>query len=405
MEASLWNRFKNNIHLRRTTVLVMIILALYYVRAMMNTILLSFIFTYLIVHLVRFVQGKFKHVSDKLIVALTYLLIVVLLYFGLRYYVPVLVKQVTKMTKSVINYYQTNDVGWLMTQLHKYVSEKTISSQVKSSLTALTAALKGFGSVTMSFVMALVLSFFYTIELKEMQTFSQSFLKSDLFGWLFEDIAYFGRKFTNTFGVVLEAQFLIAVCNTALTIVCLAIMKMPQIFALGLMVFICSLVPVAGVIISLIPLSLVAYTVGGIQDVIYILIMIAVLHTLETYILNPKFMSSKTELPIFYTFVVLLFGEHFFGTWGLIVSVPIFTFFLDILGVKNINSKQEKLQEARKRIEHKRLEKEHKILKNNNLVDRLGANASGSFLFASKKAKKKKLYMGQGCKKIKFFAI
>lgn len=353
MEVSLWNRFKNNIHLRRATVLVMIILALYYVRAMMNTILLTFIFTYLIVHLVRFVQGKSKHVSDKLIVALTYLLIVVLLYFALRYYVPVLVKQVTKMTRSVIDFYQTNDVGWLMTQLHKYVSEKTISSQVKSSLTALTAALKGFGSVAMSFVMALVLSFFYTIELKEMHTFSQSFLKSDLF----EDIAYFGRKFTNTFGVVLEAQFLIALCNTALTIVCLAIMKMPQIFALGLMVFICSLVPVAGVIISLIPLSLVAYTVGGIQDVIYILIMIAVLHTLETYILNPKFMSSKTELPIFYTFVVLLFGEHFFGTWGLIVSVPIFTFFLDILGVKNINNKQEKLQEARSRLEHKRLEK------------------------------------------------
>lgn len=357
MEASLWNKFKSNIHLRRATVLVIIILALYYVRAMMNTILLTFIFTYLIVHLVKFVQGKFKHVSDKLIVALTYLLIVVLLYFALRYYVPVLIKQVTKMTKSVIDFYQTNDVGWLMTQLHKYVSEKTISSQVKSSLTALTAALKGFGSVAMSFVMALVLSFFYTIELKEMHSFSQSFLKSDLFGWLFEDIAYFGRKFTNTFGVVLEAQFLIAICNTALTIVCLAIMKMPQIFALGLMVFICSLVPVAGVIISLIPLSLVAYTVGGIQDVIYILIMIAVLHTLETYILNPKFMSSKTELPIFYTFVVLLFGEHFFGTWGLIVSVPIFTFFLDILGVKNINSKQEKLQEARKRIEQKRLEK------------------------------------------------
>lgn len=190
-----------------------------------------------------------------------------------------------------------------------------------------------------------------------MHSFSHSFLKSDLFGWLFEDIAYFGRKFTNTFGVVLEAQFLIAICNTALTIICLAFMKMPQIFALGLMVFICSLVPVAGVIISLIPLSLVAYTVGGIQDVIYILIMIAVLHTLETYILNPKFMSSKTELPIFYTFVVLLIGEHFFGTWGLIVSVPIFTFFLDILGVKNINSKQEKLQEARKRLEHKRLEK------------------------------------------------
>ncbi|WP_201330984.1 AI-2E family transporter, partial [Lactobacillus nasalidis] len=218
----------------------------------------------------------------------------------------------------------------------------------------LTAAVKGFGSVAMSFVMALVLSFFYTIELKEMVSFTKSFLKSDLFGWLFEDIYYFGYKFTNTFGVVLEAQFMIAICNTTLTIICLAIMKMPQIFALGLLVFICSLVPVAGVIISLIPLSLVAYTVGGMQDVIYILIMIAVLHTLETYILNPKFMSSKTELPIFYTFVVLLLGEHFFGTWGLIVSVPIFTFFLDILGVKNINGKQERLKKARSKLSEAR---------------------------------------------------
>lgn len=45
-------------------------------------------------------------------------------------------------------------------------------------------------------------------------------------------------------------------------------------------------------------------------------------------------MSSKTELPIFYTFVVLLAGEALWGTWGLIVGVPVFTFFLDILGVK-----------------------------------------------------------------------
>ena len=79
--------------------------------------------------------------------------------------------------------------------------------------------------------------------------------------------------------------------------------------------------------------------------------MILVLHTLETYVLNPKFMSSKTELPIFYTFVVLLLGGHFFGTWGLIVSVPIFTFFLDILGVKTIgNDSAEKGKRTKARI-------------------------------------------------------
>ena len=109
------------------------------------------------------------------------------------------------------------------------------------------------------------------------------------------------------------------------------------------MVFILSLIPVAGVIISLIPLSFVAYSVGGIRYVIYILIVIMIIHAIEAYILNPKFMSSKTELPIFYTFVVLLAGENFLGTWGLIVGVPIFTFLLDILGVKSVKTKKPKI--------------------------------------------------------------
>jgi predicted PurR-regulated permease PerM len=140
----------------------------------------------------------------------------------------------------------------------------------------------------------------------------------------------------------LEAQFFIAICNTVITTICLFFMKMPQIFALALVVFVFSLVPVAGVIISTIPLSIVAYSVGGIRDVIYIIIMIIVIHAFEVYVLNPKFMSSQTDLPIFYTFIVLLIGEHFWGTWGLIVGVPIFTFLLDILGVKSIHKTKKK---------------------------------------------------------------
>ena len=50
-------------------------------------------------------------------------------------------------------------------------------------------------------------------------------------------------------------------------------------------------------------------------------------------------MSSKTELPIFYTFLVLLVAEHFLGTWGLIVGVPIFTFLLDVIDVKSVKKK------------------------------------------------------------------
>lgn len=82
------------------------------------------------------------------------------------------------------------------------------------------------------------------------------------------------------------------------------------------MIFLFSLVPVAGTIASLIPLSIIAYTVGGFKMILYILIIIAVLHALESYVLNPRFMADKTELPVFVVFITLLVSEHFMGVWG-----------------------------------------------------------------------------------------
>ena len=329
-----WHKFKNNIPLRRFVVFLIIVAFLYEMRAMMNTILLTFIYTYVIVHLIHFVQRYVSKMPTGAIVVVTYLIILALLYFVITVYMPMLVGQISKMVKSVMAFYETNQSSQLMSYVTHYISKGELVTQAKRAMTFAFHTATNIGTLTIATFMSLILSFFYTIELKQMREFSSLFVKSGYLKWLFEDIRYFGKKFTNTFGVVLEAQFFIAICNTALTMIGLAIMKMPQIVALGLMVFILSLVPVAGVIISLIPLSIVGYSVGGIRYVIYIFVMIMIIHAIEAYVLNPKFMASKTELPIFYTFLVLLVAEHFWGTWGLIVGVPIFTFLLDVLNIK-----------------------------------------------------------------------
>lgn len=334
-----WQNFKANVPLRRFVVLMLIILVLYEVRAMMDTILLTFIFTYVVVHLIKLVQKKIPKMPTGLIVGITYILILLLLYFVVTVYLPMIVGQISKMIKSVMAFYESDQMDGVMRYVNRYISNKEIITQAKNGMSIMMHTLTSAGHLTIAVFMSLILSFFYTIELKKMREFSNLFIKSGIFKWLFQDIQYFGQKFTNTFGVVLEAQFFIAICNTILTMICLAFMRMPQIIALGLMVFVLSLVPVAGVIISLIPLSVIGYSVGGIKYVLYIFIIIMAIHALEAYVLNPKFMASKTELPIFYTFLVLLVAEHFWGTWGLIVGVPIFTFLLDVLEIKSADKK------------------------------------------------------------------
>lgn len=342
-----WNKIKQQTTLRRTLALVLIGILLYIFRSIINLLLITFILTYLLTRLINVLYQKTK-IPKKVIIILTYLLIVLGLYFSITVYVPKLFNQTISMIESVFAFYQhpENQVGakGLWHWLSENVGLTDIKNQITSGVRVVFDTISSIGSIGLTFLLAFVLSFFFLIEEEWVKDFSKGFKNSKI-ALFSEDVSYLGRKFINTFGVVLEAQFIIALVNTVLTTIALSLMKFPQLLSLALMIFILSLIPVAGVIISCIPLSLIAYSIGGIQDVIYVLILIAVIHAIESYFLNPKLMSSKTNLPVFYVFIVLMFSEKFFGVWGLVLGIPTFVFILDLLEVKMPEAKILKVKE------------------------------------------------------------
>ncbi|WP_429970482.1 AI-2E family transporter [Fructilactobacillus sp. Tb1] len=333
-----WNNFINNVRLRRAAVLMLIIAIVYLCRNVMTTALLTFIFTLLVVKLVDAIRKRVK-IPVPIIVICLYLLIIGAITFVFINFLPTIADQTAKYTEQLVTFYQhPRRIAdpQVREVVIKVMHSVNVPNQIQDAVGYLWSFLSSLGTLSLALFMSMLLSFFFTLELDQTKRFSAKFLDST-FGWFFQDLKFFGDIFVQTFGVVLEAQFFIAICNTTITTICLAFMGMPELVLFSIMIFFLSLVPVAGVIVSMIPLSIAGYAVGGINYVIYIVIIILVVHAIEAYILNPKFMSARTELPIFYTFVVLLIGEHFLGTWGLIVSVPIFTFFLDVFGVQKVN--------------------------------------------------------------------
>ncbi len=295
----LYQRFVNNVALRRWVVLIVLMVTLWLVRGEMSQILLTFIFTFLIIRLIDSIQ-KHVPIPSQIIVVVVYILLCLALYFAITTYIPKITGQVVSSVQSIYNFYQnsSNDTNQTVRFVSDWLGKSNIIPQVKDGVKVLVDYVTSIGTFGVTFLMSLILSFFFTIELKPMRSFSRLFLSSD-YGWFFQDISYFGHKFAETFGVVLEAQFLIAIFNTAITTVGLAFLHIPQLLVVAIMIFILSLVPVAGVIISAVPLSILGYSVGGFRDVVTILILLLVVHALEAYVLNPKLMSSKTELPIF----------------------------------------------------------------------------------------------------------
>jgi predicted PurR-regulated permease PerM len=146
----------------------------------------------------------------------------------------------------------------------------------------------------------------------------------------------------NTFGKVLQTQILLSFINCILSMIVLWIMQIPNVLGLGVMMFLLGIIPVAGVFISLAPLSIIAFLKGGWNYVLAVLIMTIVLHFLGSYVLYPKLMSDKLKLPVFFTFLILIISAHYFGVWGMLVGTPVFVFLLDILDVK-INDTNPKL--------------------------------------------------------------
>jgi len=334
--------FNNEFFLKESTkrflFFTLIILCFYLAKSLINLFLLTFLLTYLMNSLQNLIVSKFKTITpakENLITITLYTLLFLSIVLIMVKYIPQLISQskyiITQATDLDLSPNSDSDI------IQRYIldifQQIDIKHYIKSVFDVTFQLAANVGKWSINIFIAIMLSLFFVLEKKKLLCFSEKFRESKISG-IYNYLCYFGNNFLNSFGKVIQAQILIALANTILSIIMLAALKFPELITLGFMIFILSLIPVAGVIISLVPLSIIAFKIGGLTKVLYVLLMIALIHAFESYFLNPKLMSSKTELPIFYTFVILIISEHFMGTWGLLIGIPLFIFILDLLDVK-----------------------------------------------------------------------
>jgi len=283
----------------------------------------------------RFISEKlsrFVRINRKVIIAFLYIVVVTFIVTTLYKYLPVLTIQISQLIYQFKLFFKNPPDNEMIRYVFSVINQMEVSKYIEQGVDVIYQSLANIGKISLQILLSLILSLFFLLEKERIIVFTSKFEDSKL-SIFYKEIAYFGQKFARSFGKVIEAQFLIAVVNCILSVIALVFLGFPQLLVLAVMIFLLGLIPVAGVIISLFPLCIIAYNIGGIAYVVYILIFIAVIHAIESYFLNPKLMSAKTNLPIFYTFMVLIFSEHFLGIWGLIIGIPIFIFLLDVLEV------------------------------------------------------------------------
>ncbi|HBD00664.1 MAG TPA: AI-2E family transporter [Lachnoclostridium sp.] len=326
----------NNTLVKKILGIVLLFLFMYFFRGMLNQLLLIFIVTFIFGQLQKFIYDKVKtrmRISRKLITIFMY--IIILLFFTISgiVYIP----KVTQQLFDIINLISTFDLSQVQSKfdmnLMNIIPEDQIDAYIRLAESHLLGFVATAGTFSINLLMSFLISFLFLLEKDEIVAFFRHMEQSKI-SFLYEYFTFYGKKFLNSFGKVIELQIVIACINSFLSVLALTIMGFPQTLGLGAMIFILGLIPVAGVIISMIPLTIIAFNIGGSIKIIEVIVMIVVLHSLETYVLNPKLMSAKTKIPVFLVFLILMVSEHYIGVWGLLFGIPLFMFFLDILDIK-----------------------------------------------------------------------
>ncbi|MFH1491264.1 MAG: AI-2E family transporter, partial [Pseudomonadota bacterium] len=172
------------------------------------------------------------------------------------------------------------------------------------------------------FFLGVLFSFFILFDLPNLSRKTQA-LRQTRFRAIYEETAGSVVKFSIVVGAAFQAQIGIALINTSLTALGLWLLQIEPIALLSLIVFFAGLIPVLGTFISSIPILLLAFNSQGWIVTMKAVGMIAVVHAVEAYILNPKIVSVVLKINPVLTLIILYVGHSLFGIWGVLLGVPV----------------------------------------------------------------------------------
>ncbi len=336
--------FLREIFKRETTkeisVFIIVAILIYALKNIIDLFLLTFLFTYLIYSLEKTIiinLRKYIKLKEMFLTIVLYFVIFTLLVYFVYKYIPLIVNQSIILANGFMGGKSQHNINKVQQYLYPLVGNVDIKGYLKNEVSTIVQFITSLGKWGINIILALVLSLFFMLERTNVRRFLIKF-KTSKISIMYKYVVLFWKDFLIFFGKVVQLQILIAVTNTILSLIMLSIMNFPESIALSFMIFIFSLIPIGGIIISLIPLSVIAFNIGGMVKVAYVISMIIILCALENYVLTPQFMSSKTKIPVFFVFIVLIISQHFMGMWGLLIGIPLFMFILHMVGI-NLNKK------------------------------------------------------------------
>ncbi len=191
---------------------------------------------------------------------------------------------------------------------------------------------RSFIALPAQLVTVLLLTIFITMDFNELKKGCQS-LRETRVNAIFDELATGLVILARLIGKSFSAQGVIALFNTLFTFILLWLLGVQNEMLLCAVVFVASFIPVVGVFLSGIPMTIQAILQpgGSVLLAVQVIVGIIFIHFIEASLLSPKIVGKVLHLQPVMVLAILAIGEHLFGIWGLLLGVPVAVYIMRVV--------------------------------------------------------------------------
>ena len=180
------------------------VIILVILKSMINVILLTFIFSFLMDRLVNVVTGKVS-LNRQFTVLCSYITIIGLLTYGLIKYLPVITIEISQLINQLEVFYLKPHDNAIFNYLVQMIKSNGITNYLEQGVNFLVKSFTDIGSFALQIFISLMLSLFFLLEKPKLIEFTAQFKHSKVAPF-YQEIEFFSSKFVRTFGKVLGSS-------------------------------------------------------------------------------------------------------------------------------------------------------------------------------------------------------
>ena len=209
--------------------------------------------------------------------------------------------------------------GGVVVDIVQYLAQRVVTAGV--------GVLSGVTALLGWIVAPIYFAFFLMTDVSRISDLERflPFLKNDTR----KDLLYLFEEFLNIIVAFFRGQLIIAFLQGLLFATGFTIVGLKYGFVIGLVLGFLNIIPYLGNIIGLgttLPLAFFQDN-GGLVRVLVVLVVFAVVQTIEGYLLTPKIMGDRTGLhPVVIIVAIFFWGTALNGIMGMILAIPLTAF-------------------------------------------------------------------------------